>query len=169
MAMKWVITAILLTVPACWPLHAQPYRKRPDSPARNVIDLTYGGSGLYLSGNFSRKFEINRFYFLNVSIGAGTIIGLGGMTLPHQCTVNYGRRFNYLETGLGGSVWVKARKDQEGLFSYSISPIIGYRRDMLNDFVFRVYANPLIRLAGEYFYSDLSVVPYGGISLGYSF
>jgi hypothetical protein len=169
--MKWVISAIVLFVFTSGPsnIGAQPNRRRLDRQTRNMIDLTYGGSGLNLSGNYSRKFELNRYYFINASIGAGTMIGIGGITIPHQCTINYGQRFNYLEAGLGGSFWGKARKDQEGLYSYSISPIVGYRRDMINDFVFRVYANPLIRLAGEYFYSDMSVVPYAGISLGYSF
>lgn len=169
--MKWVFPVFMLTILASFlsDAEAQPYRKRLDAPSLNVIDITYGGTGLYLSGNYSRKVLVNRYYFLNASLGAGTIIGLGGVTLPHQFTFNYGRRFNFLEAGLGGSFWAKSGQDESRLYSYSISPIMGYRRNLLNDFVFRVYANPLLRLAGEYFYSDVAFVPYAGISLGYAF
>ncbi len=169
--MKWVIPVFVLTILASIPndVEAQPYRRRLDGTSLNVIDITYGGTGLYISGNYSRKVQVKRYYFLNASLGTGTIIGLGGVTIPHQFTFNYGRQFNYLEAGLGGSFWAKSGQDEKWLFSYSISPIMGYRRNLLNDFVFRVYANPLLRLAGEYFYSDLVIVPYAGISLGYSF
>ena len=112
---------------------------------------------------------VERNYFLNASFGGGTIMKKGGITLPHQFTFNYGKSYNYIEAGIGGSFWKGKNESSEGLFYYSISPIIGYRRDMQNDFVFRIYANPIYRIAGEYFFGEKAVVPYAGISLGYYF
>ena len=163
----WLILIIFFS-PLTSDSFSQPYRKRYDQ-VRNTIDITYGGSGLYLSGNYSRKFLIQKHFFLSTSIGTGTIFGLGGITLPHQCTFNFGRGYNFFETGVGGTFWTQMGEGAVGRFSYNVSPIVGYRREMVNDFVFRIYINPLIRLAGEYFYSGLSVIPFGGISLGYSF
>ena len=169
--MKWIPGIILLTFLIFFSpdSNAQHNRKRFDWIRRNAIDITYGGTGLFLSGNYSRKVLVERDYFLNASVGGGTIMGIGGITLPHQCTFNYGRRYDYIEAGIGGSFWKGKNEGNEGLFSYSISPIIGYRRDMLNDFVFRIYANPLFRMTGEYFFGEKAVVPYAGISLGYYF
>ena len=138
----------------------------------NVIDITYGGTGLFLSVNYNRKLYIQRDYFLNVSAGAGTFLGVGGISLPHQLTFNYGRSYNFLEVGIGGSCWRGAGNNSgntDAVLSYSISPMVGYRRDLFNDFVFRVYANPLFHLAGEFFYLDYAILPYAGFSLGYSF
>ena len=151
---------------------AQYYRRKPSMARMNVIDGTYGGSGLFLSVNYSRKIYIQRDYFLNVSAGAGTLMASEGISLPHQLTFNYGRSYNFFEVGIGGSCWSGTGNNsgnKDIFFSYSISPIVGYRRDLFNDFVFRVYANPLIHIKGEIFYLDYDIFPYAGISLGYSF
>lgn len=152
-------------------LSGQSHHRRLRFGSLNTIDMTYGGSGLYVSANFSRKIFEEKLYFIIVSAGVGSFIGLGGITLAQQCTYNFGPRDNYFEAGLGGSFRSRVRNIQgmEDRFSFSISPILGYRRDMIGGFVFRIYANPLIHLAGDHFYWELPVAPYGGISLGYSF
>ena len=138
----------------------------------NVVDITLGGPGLFVSLNYSRKHYIRREYFLNVSAGAGSYPGIGGISLPHQLTFNYGRGMNYFEAGVGGSYWRGigfSSGNTDIISSYNLSPVAGYRRDLYNDFVFRVYVNPLFHIAGDNFYEDRSVLPYAGISLGYSF
>ena len=138
----------------------------------NVLDITYGGAGLFLTVNYSRKYYLHRDYFLNASAGAGTFLGVGGISLPHQLTFNYGKSINYFEVGVGGSFWrgiSLSPGNMDVIVSYNISPMIGYRRDLYNDFVLRVYVNPLFHIAGDYFYQTYSIFPYAGISLGYSF
>jgi hypothetical protein len=138
----------------------------------NVVDITLGGTGMFVSVNYSRKHYIQRDFFLNVSAGAGSYPGIGGISLPHQLTLNYGKSMNYFEAGVGGSYWRGISFSSgiiDNISSYNISPVAGYRRDLYNDFVFRVYVNPLFYIAGDYLYQDKSVLPYAGISLGYSF
>jgi hypothetical protein len=151
--------------------NAQPRHRRLRYGNLNTIDMTYGGSGLYVSANYSRKILEENDYFINASVGAGSFIGLGGLTLAQQVTFNYGRGNNYLEAGLGGSYRSRVGniRGMEDRFSCSISPILGYRRDLVGGFVFRIYINPLIRVAGDYFYWEWPVAPYSGLSLGYSF
>jgi len=137
---------------------------------KNSIDLTLGGSGLFLSTNYSRVIMAKPNYFINASIGIGTVIMVGGITLPHQLTCNFGKKNSFLELGLGGTLLTGKSNDSgftETTSSYYLSPIVGWRRIYKNNLVFRVYANPLFYGAGEK--SKYTVTPYAGISLGYSF
>jgi len=140
---------------------------------RNIVDITTGGNGLVASVNYSRLFILNKKWFMNISAGIGTTVPLiGGFTLPHQLTLNYGEKSNLLEIGIGGSYW-QGKSDasafEENLYSYNLSPVIGWRKHWENNFVLRVYVNPIIHVSGEYYIENYSIIPYAGISFGYAF
>jgi hypothetical protein len=70
---------------------------------KNSVDLTLGGSGLFISANYSRIIMVEPNYFLNASVGIGTVIMIGGVSIPHQLTFNFGKKSSFLELGLGGT------------------------------------------------------------------
>jgi len=152
------------------------YEKRDDLrntlTKKNVMDVTLGGTGLFISANYSRLFILKSNLFLNASTGIGSVPFIGGISVPIQLTCNLGTGKNFFEFGLGGSIWSgksNASGYKESIDSYNISPIIGWRRNLHYGFVFRSYVNPLIRVSGEYFLEDYSIIPYLGVNLGYSF
>jgi hypothetical protein len=137
---------------------------------KNIADLTLGGTGIGLSINYGRILIAKSNYFVDMSVGLGVMPN--GITLPHSIRVNLGVGNNFLELGVGGT-YITGKTDESGFtesfYSYQLSPIIGWRRHFENNLVFRVYANPLIHLAGDNFIEDYSIVPYLGLSLGYRF
>ena len=139
---------------------------------KNSVDATIGGMGLGISVNYSRTIVVKEKYFVVASAGIGSIPSIGGYTIPHQVTFNLGSNGNYMELGLGGSYWngkTNSSGYTETATSYNISPIIGWRKHFNNNLIFRIYANPLFHISGEYFYENNAVVPYLGMSLGYGF
>jgi len=106
------------------------------------------------------------------SVGIGTVPFVGGFSLPHHLTLNFGRNSSFLEVGIGGSYWQgksNASGYSETESSYQLCPIIGWRKNFENNLVFRVYANPLVHISGVYYIENYDVVPYFGIGLGYCF
>jgi hypothetical protein len=138
---------------------------------KNCIDVTVGGSGLFLSTNYSRVLTVQPGYFVNASVGVGTVIMMGGTSVPHQLTFNFGKKSSFLEVGFGGSFWT-GKTDSSGFAektnSYNISPIIGWRKIFENNMNFRAYVNPLFNVSGEQITNN-KFTPYAGISLGYTF
>jgi hypothetical protein len=140
--------------------------------SKNTVDITFGGSGLVISGNYRRKLIIRPAYYMNVSIGVGTVPLSGGVVIPHQISMNLGRRKNYLELGMAGTYWTGLSNTDgiaERIYSYQFSPLLGYRRHFFNQLVFRAYFNPLFHLSGEYYLGNKPIIPYLGLSLGHSF
>jgi hypothetical protein len=168
---------IINLVGLCILLSSMVYSQENDDNLRklerkNNIDLTIGGNGLFASINYSRILLTKSNYFINATIGIGTVPFTGGITIPHQITFNLGKKNSFIELGIGGSYWSgksNASGYTETLNSYQISPIIGWRKHFNNNLVFRVYANPLFHISGEYYIENYSVIPYLGVSLGYSF
>lgn len=139
---------------------------------KNIVDLTIGGTGLFVSANYSRIISVKSNYFIDASVGIGSVPYIGGISLPHQLTFNFGKQSSFWELGVGGTYWSgksNASAYTETINSYQISPIIGWRKNFKNNLIFRVYANPLIRISGENYIEDYSIVPYLGVSLGYTF
>lgn len=141
---------------------------------KNTIDLSIGGNGLFASVNYNRIIMTKSNYFISslIGIGATPFVGVGGITLPHQITLNFGKTNSFVELGIGGSYWLgksNASGYTETINSYQLSPIIGWRKHLVNNLVFRVYTNPLIHISGEKYIEDYSIIPYLGISFGYRF
>jgi len=139
---------------------------------KNIVDITLGGNGIFVSANYSRIVFIESNYFLCASVGIGTVPFIGGSVYPHQMSINFGKKRNFLELGLGGSYWI-GKTNSSGYTlttaSYNFMPSIGYRAHFANNLVFRVYATPIKHLTGKSIYEDYPIFPYGGLSLGYSF
>jgi len=139
---------------------------------KNVVDFTIGGTGLFISTNYSRVLAVKSTYFIDASIGIGTVLYTGGISLPHQLSFNLGKRSSFLELGIGGSFWSGKSNESgytETINSYHLSPIIGWRKHFNNHLVFRAYANPLIYISGVHFIEDFAITPYLGVSIGYTF
>ena len=174
--MKRLLLYCLLVVSVALPAHAQEVDR--DSAMtetlklKNNIDITFGGSGLVISANYNRKLLVRPEYYLNASMGIGTVPASGGMVLPHQLSFNLGKRESYLEMGIAGT-FSTGTSDASGIierqYSYQLSPIIGYRRYFFNSMVFRAYLNPFIHIAGVHLIKDYVVIPYAGLSLGHAF
>ncbi|MCZ4695578.1 hypothetical protein DWB61_12705 [Ancylomarina euxinus] len=169
---------IVSLVGLCLFLSVMAYSQENDDDLRRImerknnIDLSIGGTGLFASVNYNRMIFVKTNYFVNASVGIGTVPLNGGIAIPHQVTFNLGKKSSFLELGIGGTCWSgksNASGYTETLNSYQLSPIIGWRKHFGNNLIFRVYANPLFRISGEYYIEDYSVIPYLGISLGYSF
>lgn len=139
---------------------------------RNSVDVTVGGTGLVASFNIGRIVVVKENYFVNTTVGIGSVPYVGGFTLPHQLTVNFGKKSSFLELGIGGTYWYGNDFDTDvsgESYGYQLAPIVGWRKYFKSNLIFRVYVNPLFHIAGTKYIDDYSVVPYGGISLGYSF
>ena len=139
---------------------------------KNNVDLTFGGTGLFVSVNYSRILLVKPNYFINASIGVGSVPVTGGIVIPHQATINLGKKSNFLELGIGGSYWFGENDNSvnnKKTYSYQLSPIVGWRKHFSNNLILRIYMNPLFYVSGEYYVEYYPVIPYAGISLGYSF
>ncbi|OYT16032.1 MAG: hypothetical protein B7C24_10005 [Bacteroidetes bacterium 4572_77] len=161
---------ILLLLLGSSTLFAQ--EEKPAITKKNQLNFTLAGSGIGVSLNYGRNFLITPKHFIEISVGVGSVPFSGGLSVAHQITYNMGENGNFLELGLGGTYWQgteNATANQEMINSYHIYPIIGYRKQFKNNILFKAYINPLIHLSGEYLYENNDVVPYGGLSIGYSF
>ena len=69
---------------------------------KNTVDITVGGTGLFLSANYSRIIAVKSDYFVAASAGIGTVPPIGGITLPHQFTFNLAKKRSFLELGASG-------------------------------------------------------------------
>ena len=139
---------------------------------RNTLEIGFGGTGLAISANYQRKLAIRPQYYMNAAIGVGTVPLSGGIVIPHQISLNLGKWRSYLELGIAGIYWTgysDASGYSERIYSYQLSPVIGYRRHFFNRLVLRVYVNPLFHISGEYYLENWSIIPYAGLSIGHAF
>jgi len=139
---------------------------------KNSIGLLIGGTGLFASFNYGRIILVKPNYFINLSVGIGSVPFAGGITFPHQVTFNLGKKSSFFELGIGGSYWSGKTNESgytETFKSYQLTPVIGWRKHFNSNLIFRIYANLLFRVSGEYFIENYPVIPFVGLSLGYGF
>ena len=134
--------------------------------------MLLGGTGLFASANYGRILSVKPNYFLEASIGIGTVPFVGGLVFPHKIIANFGKNKNFIEVGIGGSFWSGKSNSsgfQDSISSYLLSPIVGWRHNFANNLIFKAYGNLLIHIADEYYYENEKILPYCGVGLGYSF
>ncbi len=139
---------------------------------KNNVSLTLGGNGLFLSASYDRIISVKPGFFVDASAGIGIIPGVAGPVIPHQVIFNLGKKSSFLELGLGGTYeWHKtdASGFTETESSYHLSPIVGWKKIFKSHLLLCIYANPMIHIFGVYIYENRGILPYGGISFGYSF
>ncbi len=139
---------------------------------KNSVDITIAGTGIGFSANYSRIMAVKEKYFVVASVGVGLLPSVGGVSIPHQITFNFGKHSSFFEAGIGGVFW-SGKSDssgfEESINSYNLLPLAGWRKYFKKNLFFRAYASPVIHISGEYFYEDYAVMPYMGVSLGYTF
>lgn len=139
---------------------------------KNQVSFNLAGNGIGVSINYGRSFLLSSTRFMEIAVGVGSVPFSGGISVPHQITYNLGRNGNFLEFGLGGTFWQgteNATANQTTISSYQIYPLVGFRKQFKSHILLKAYLNPFIHVSGEYLYENYDIVPYGGISIGYSF
>ena len=140
--------------------------------APNALYLDVFGTGILPAISYERILYQHRYLFINARIGIGYSpetnqeIMPAGAAFSHSISINRGENNRYFELGIGGSLVnvpeiLETRYDN----TYVFYPIIGYRRQTTQGFLFRIYFNPL----GTIEDASLHAVPFGGMSLGFSF
>lgn len=164
-----VMTALILSVGV---MNAYSQDGQTIIPKKNQLGVTIGGNGIGVSLHYGRSFLISSTRFMEVVVGVGSVPFAGGISVPHQITYNLGKNGNYLELGLGGTYWQgtdDATANQTSISSYQIYPLVGYRKQFRNHILLKAYINPFVHISGVHLYENNDIVPFGGLSIGYSF
>ena len=161
----WVIV-LLFTVSG---LKAQ--QSTIENLPQNSVDLSIGGVGMGFTFNYGRVVAKKPGYLVIASLGAGSVPSVGGLSIPHRVSFNFGKKNSFLEAGIGGAYWSGREDSAEAprIHSYQLAPIIGWRKYFKNHWLFRLHATPLFTVSGTNFLNNKDIVFYGGISLGYAF
>ncbi len=165
-----IIFAFLFTLPVL--AQKKKFTRKQALQRKNSVALTLGGNGLFLSVSYDRILVVKADYFVEASVGIGIFPGIAGANIPHQIIINKGKKTSFLMIGLGGMYeWHKT--DESGFTksvnSYNLVPIIGWKKIFGSHLLFSIYASPLIHIAGINLYEGYGVIPYAGISFGYTF
>ncbi len=146
---------------------------------KNIIDLAWGGSGQFLSINYSRVLRTKETYFISGLIGIGTILftesnlfsdNEGGTTIPHQLSINFGKKNGFVELGITGVYLhenISKGSNRIPKTDYYLAPLIGYRYNYRR-IVLKIQANPIIPLRKSLKVSN-HFTSYIGMSLGFGF
>lgn len=165
-----IFLLLLLTLPVL--AQKKTFTREQALQRKNNVSLTLGGNGLFLSVSYDRIIVVRPNYFVDVSAGLGIFPGFVGANIPHQIIINIGKRSSFFMFGVGGTYeWNKTNASgfTQKRISYNLSPIIGWKKILRCHLLFSIYANPMIHIAGSNLYLGYAVIPYGGISLGYTF
>ncbi|OQX99993.1 MAG: hypothetical protein B6I24_01110 [Bacteroidetes bacterium 4572_128] len=136
--------------------------------APNALYLDVLGTGILPSISYERILYQHRYLFVNVRVGLGygTEILPEGRVFSHSISFNKGANNKYFEFGFGGAI-ASIPEILESRFEsmYMFYPIIGFRRQSVRGFLFRIYVNPLSTIDDRILYT----IPFGGMSLGFTF
>jgi len=161
---------LLLTLPVL--AQKKDFTRAEALQRKNSVALTLGGNGLFLSVSYGRILVVKSDYFVEASVGMGVFPDIAGANIPHQIIINKGKRTSFLMFGVGGTYeWHKtdASGFTKSVSSYNLVPIIGWKKLFRSHLLFTIYASPLIHISGINLYLGYGVIPYAGMSLGYTF
>lgn len=132
------VLLITLTLPL---LHANTRTDRaatPARPAQNAVLLTAGGTGLYLSLNYERKFHSTRLLGWNLhlagqaGIGTSPFLFANEFSIPVSAVALWGGTRHFLQAGFGLTLYTLDQYDYPADRNYTelrglLVPSLGYR------------------------------------------
>lgn len=130
---------------------------------KNNINFEILGTGFIGSLNYERVFIQKDAYHIAASLGLGASIADEPSTLPFTFTFNKGMEKNFLQLGLGYTGILDS--DYREHFFHGV---VGYKRIGSRGFSFNIRLTP-IYFIDKQMRSDFTVMPWGGMSFGYSF
>jgi hypothetical protein len=144
----------------------------PNEETRHRKNSIYGellGSGFLLSVNYEREIHRTDRLQVNFRIGFGSAIFINAVPLAG---VNFliGQKKSFLELGVNG-IRTIAFDFFGGKGDYVLAnPIIGYRFQGEEGFIFRASLTPFFQLYDpQDWIPDDTFIPFAGISFGYKF
>ena len=153
---------ILLGALSCTCLKAQ--SESADIPATSrSIYVELLGSGLAFSANYDSRFSGSKGFGYRVGIGFIPLKGSTPLTFPLGVNAILGNGPSYLEVEATATILTSTKanfngKKASGIFFY---PHIGYRYTKpTKSFIGRIVAGPM--------FFGSKVIPYAGLSLGYT-
>ncbi|MFO8233263.1 MAG: hypothetical protein R6U20_11415 [Longimonas sp.] len=160
----WALGAVLITMLA-WSPHQAAAQSEMDVEANNSIYTELGGTGFLYTLNYD--YRINRDWSARLGAMRAGAFGVTFTNIPLTASYLWGTNHN-LEVGLG-AMYLGVSLDTEGDDFGGISDdtvagtaIIGYRYQPTDGgIIFRAGITPA--------FGDFGIVPWGGLSVGYSF
>lgn len=130
---------------------------------RNNLNFEVLGTGLIASFNYERVFHIRENQHFAGSFGLGASIGGDAPNVPITFCYNKGESKNFLELGLGYTAIL-----DEDYSEHFLHSVIGYKRIGDHGFTFKARLTPIFFIEKE-MREDLPILPWFGLSFGYSF
>lgn len=146
---------------------------RADSDSVNhVIYLELGGNGGLYSLNYERN--IGGMFWVRAGASYGAALFTKSVSIPLSINYLLGKNGQYFEIGLGPTIYYlnsrfslfsEDSNQDNGFFGVNLVSTIGYRYQPLSrqNIFFKLAFTPAFRL------EDKTFVPFGGLSVGYSF
>jgi hypothetical protein len=127
------------------------------------LSIEAGGSGLVTSINVGKPIIMHTSFRLNFQWGLGIspkiVDSKPPINIPSQLTCSFGRRNSFFEVGIGSSLVLGSRVNEEvnkaARTEMYLSPIIGIRHETRRWFG-RFYACPLFNVSGASAHDDLT-------------
>ncbi|HOY48332.1 MAG TPA: hypothetical protein PL185_03020 [Flavobacteriales bacterium] len=137
--------------------------------AKNCIYGEIAGSGYLLSVHYERTLWMNESLSFNARIGVGSALFINAIPLV-GLNATYGKKASKLEVGFN-AIRTYTFGIMGGESTYLMgNPILGYRYQKANGFLFRATVCPFFPLYDpDNWLQSRLFVPYGGLSFGYAF
>ncbi len=165
--MRSFIFIVLILLSFALPSYSQQNKIEPFYQRAQSVFFELGGNGIILSGNYDLRFAKKQNGF-GARVGIGYVSDFfdrGGLSFPVGVNYLAGKKTNYLELGIGATVYtVKGLtlfKEDRNKAGVIFVPSLGYRYQPISDgLTFRIFASPLIGNGSTF---------WAGLSIGYKF
>jgi hypothetical protein len=145
-------------------------QEQDQKPIRNAVYLELGGNATFYSLNYDRNILIQDRHHLGARLGVSYFGGDSSMTsLPLSFNYLYGPKRDFLEVGFGPTF---AFFSPQNLRVAAFFGTLGYRHQDFTKaaWLWRITFNPFIaEYSSDKGYLNWVWMPFGGISIGYSF